>query len=113
MRVFKYGKEEYLVGLLRMGSLRIGTLSAYRKGEHAKGISDVSEGTKKVVNKIEKLNISLHMMLRVMRPCCFLSNHCRSRSCSANSLCSKCCQVDFQTLGLVSCTGSQNLEVKA
>jgi len=41
-----------------MGTLRIGTLSDYRKGEHAKGISDVSEGTKKVVNKIEKLNIS-------------------------------------------------------
>jgi|GEM_PF-4901723 len=46
------------MGLLRMGTLRIGTLSDYRKGEHAKGISDVSEGTKKVVNKIEKLNIS-------------------------------------------------------
>lgn len=58
MRVFKYGKEEHLMGLLRIGALRIGTLSDYRKGEHAKGISDVSEGTKKVVNKIEKLNIS-------------------------------------------------------
>ena len=46
------------MGLLMMGTLRIGTLSDYRKGEHAKGISDVSEGTKKVVNKIEKLNIS-------------------------------------------------------
>jgi hypothetical protein len=58
MRIFKYGKKQHLMGLLGMGTLRIGTLSDYRKGEHAKGISDASEGTKDIVNKIEKLNIS-------------------------------------------------------
>ena len=58
MRIFKYGKKQHLMGLLRMGTLRIGTLSDYRKGEHAKGISDASEGTKDIANKIDKLNIS-------------------------------------------------------
>lgn len=58
MRIFKYGKKQNLMGLLGMGALRIGTLSDYRKGEHAKGISDALEGTKEIVNKIDKLNIS-------------------------------------------------------
>lgn len=58
MRIFKYGKKQHLMGLLGMGALRIGTLSDYRKGEHAKGISDALEGTKDIVNKIDKLNIS-------------------------------------------------------
>jgi hypothetical protein len=53
MRIFKYGKKEHLIGLLSMGRLRIGTLSDYRQGEHAKGVSDATEGTKTVVNELE------------------------------------------------------------
>lgn len=41
-----------------MGALRIGTLLDYRKGEHAMGISDATEGTKGVLNLVEKLNIT-------------------------------------------------------
>lgn len=58
MRFFKYGKKQHLTGLLGMGTLRIGTLSDYRRGEHAMGISDATEGTKELINLVEKLNIT-------------------------------------------------------
>lgn len=58
MRFFKYGKKQHLMGLLGMGVLRIGTLSDYRRGEHAMGISDATEGTKEIINLVEKLNIT-------------------------------------------------------
>jgi len=57
MRIFKYGKKQHLMGLLGMGGVRIGTLSDYRRVEHAKGISDPSEGTKKVIDRLDKFHL--------------------------------------------------------
>jgi len=62
MRIFKYGKKQHLMGLLGMGGVRIGTLSDYRRVEHAKGISDPSEGTKKVINSLDKFHLHEHKL---------------------------------------------------
>jgi hypothetical protein len=49
MHLYKYLPSVFSQALLKRGSVRIGTLSDFRRSEHKSGISDPSEGTK-VVN---------------------------------------------------------------
>jgi len=46
VRLYKYLPTVFSQALLNRGSIRIGTLSDFRKSEHSPGISDPTEGTK-------------------------------------------------------------------
>ena len=46
------------MGLLNLGKFRIGTLSDYRRSEHAPGISDPSEGIKKITHQVGIITIN-------------------------------------------------------
>lgn len=46
MRLFRYLKQEFADALLTKGAIRIGTLYDFRRLEHARGVSDPTEGTK-------------------------------------------------------------------
>lgn len=51
--MFRYSANKYSKALLKMGSIRIGTLHDFRKSEHKRGIADPQEGKKEVSHHID------------------------------------------------------------
>ena len=50
--MFRYSQRKFCQSLLRMGTLRVGTLHDFRRSEHKQGIADPKEGRKEVFHEV-------------------------------------------------------------